>query len=40
MVSTNCVIGAAEAPAGRRGELRAELVDRLASAAERAEPEA
>ena len=40
MVSTNCVIGAAEAPAGRRAELRAELVDRLASAAERAEPEA
>ncbi len=34
MESTNCAIGAPERPAGRRGELRDEIVDRLARAAE------
>jgi ATP phosphoribosyltransferase len=34
MESTNCAIGAATAPPGRRGELRAELVERLRVAAE------
>ncbi len=33
MESTNCAIGHAEQPPGRRGELRAELVRRLADAA-------
>ncbi|MSQ42297.1 MAG: ATP phosphoribosyltransferase [Dehalococcoidia bacterium] len=33
MESTNCVIGAAAPPAGRRGELRAALVERLRAAA-------
>ena len=34
MESTNCVVGAAEAPPGRRGRLRADLVERLRAAAE------
>ena len=34
MESTNCAVGAADAPPGRRGELRAELVERLRAAAE------
>ncbi len=34
MESTNCVIGASEAPPGRRGEIRAELVGRMRDAAE------
>ena len=33
MESTNCAIGHSEPPTGRRGELRAELVRRLADAA-------
>ncbi len=33
MESTNCAIGPLEPPAGRRGELRAELVERLRTAA-------
>ncbi len=33
MISTNCVIGSTLAPEGERGRLRAELVERLASAA-------
>ncbi|MFA7249676.1 MAG: ATP phosphoribosyltransferase [Dehalococcoidia bacterium] len=37
MESTNCVIGAAERPPGRRGELRDRFVERLAAAAEAAE---
>ncbi|MGE3857866.1 MAG: ATP phosphoribosyltransferase, partial [Dehalococcoidia bacterium] len=37
MESTNCVIGAAERPSGRRGELRDRFVERLAAAAEATE---
>ena len=33
MESTNCLVGATDAPPGRRGELRAELVERLRAAA-------
>jgi ATP phosphoribosyltransferase len=35
MESTNCVIGSTSRPAGRRGELRDELVERLRAGAER-----
>jgi len=37
MESTNCVIGAATRPSGRRGELRDRFVERLTAAAEAAE---
>ena len=37
MESTNCVIGAAQAPPGRRGELRARLLEQLSSSRRRAE---
>jgi len=37
MESTNCAIGAATRPPGRRGELRDQFVERLAAAAEAGE---
>ena len=37
MESTNCVIVAAERPAGRRGELRDQFIERLVAAATAAE---
>jgi ATP phosphoribosyltransferase len=33
MISTNCVIGSVVPPEGERGALRADLVERLATAA-------